>query len=83
MGNNAIFTYFLYTCNGICSIKEVYKCQCCKAQIKLLKQYQIKNSAGGSLPKYLGTVVSCEDYSQEEIYTRFFDRLSIETGISV
>ena len=22
MGNNAIFTYFLYTCNGICSIKE-------------------------------------------------------------
>ena len=21
MGNNAIFTYFLYTCNGICSIK--------------------------------------------------------------
>ena len=23
MGSNAIFTYFLYTCNGICSIKEV------------------------------------------------------------
>ena len=21
IGNNAIFTYFLYTCNGICSIK--------------------------------------------------------------
>ena len=25
MGNNAIFTYFLYTCNGICSIKVPIK----------------------------------------------------------
>ena len=24
MGNKAIFTYFLYTCNGICSIKVPY-----------------------------------------------------------
>ena len=25
MRNNAIFTYFLYTCNGICSIKVWYQ----------------------------------------------------------